>query len=178
MTIEPQSPGAAGQAQPQPFSETPQQPPGGCGRPLLIGCSMSVVLAGLLLLVLLWKAQDWMPELFRWSLDQLEQEVAERLPADLSEAERRRLAEAFDMAASAFEEGTADPAALQRLQGRLLEVAGTGSLSRRQVLELTEALRDVAGAREPPAEPEPQPDAADEEMPMASRAPLRLPRAA
>ncbi len=152
MTIEPQPPGAR---QPQPFSETPKDAPGGCGRPFLIGCALIVVLLGLLLLGFLWKARDLMPALFRWSLDQFEQQVSGSLPADLSEAERQRLADAFDAAAAAVEDGTADTAALQGLQGKLLEVARAGRLSRDEVLGLIEALEAVAGDRAPPPVEEP-----------------------
>ena len=167
MTIEPQSPGLGTERQPQPFSEAPKDPPGGCSRPLLVGCSITLVLAGLLLLVLLWKAQDWMPSLFRWSLTQFEQQISANLPPEMSEAERQRLSEAFDAAAGAVEDGTADPAALQRLQGRLLEVARGGRLSREEVLGLTEALEEVAGGGESPAEPGPDPEVGEEEMPVA-----------
>ena len=79
MTIEPQTPGAG---QPQPFSETPKEAPGGgCGKPLLVGCALVVVLFGLLLLGLMWKAKDFMPALFRWSLGTFEQQIAGSLPA-------------------------------------------------------------------------------------------------
>lgn len=151
----------AGQSpQPQPFGDQPQQPPGGCSRPLLIGCALTVVLLGLLLLGLLWKAGDLMPALFRWSLEQFEQQVTGNLPADLSEAERQRLADAFDAAAAAVEEGSADAAALQRLQGRLLDVARAGRLTRDEVLELAGALEAVAGSRAPPpVEAPPAPEA-------------------
>lgn len=165
MTIEPQRQGAE---QPQPFSETPQQPPGGCSRPLLIGCAVTVVLLGLLLLGVLWKARDLMPALFRWSLEQFEQQVVGNLGEDVSEQERQRLADAFDAAAGAVEDGTADPAALQRLQDRLLDVARSGSLDRDEVLDLVEALEDVAGQRAPPA-PEPRPAPVESPTPQASR---------
>ena len=179
MTIEPQEqdaerfrgPSAGAPDQPQPFSEQPQEPPGGCGRPVLIGCALVVVLLGLLLLGFLWKARDLMPALFRWSLDQFEQQVAANLPPDLPEADRQRLADAFDAAAASVEDGSADAAGLQRLQGKLLETARAGRLTREQVLDLTEALEAVAGQRAPPAAPEPQPDAGDESMPLANRRP-------
>ena len=166
MTIEPQ--GAGGSGQPQPFAEAPQDPPGGCSRPLLVGCSLAVVLAGLVLLVLLWKAQDLIPAAFEWALGQFEQQVEGMLPEDLGEAERRRLAEAFDAAAAAVADGSADPGALQRLQGRLLEVARAGSLSRGEVLDLIEALEEVAGERAPPpaSEPPPAAEAAPEPLPV------------
>jgi hypothetical protein len=165
MTIEPQPPGGA---QPQPFSETPQDPPGGCSRPLMIGCALTVVLLGLLLLGVLWKARDLMPVLFRWSLDQFEQQVSASLPADLSEAERQRLADAFDAAAAAVEDGTADAAALQRLQGRLLEVARAGELTRDEVIALVEALEEVARERAPPPSEEASPAAEPLPEPLAA----------
>lgn len=179
MTIEPQEEGAerfrdpasGAPDQPQPFSDQPHDPPGGCGRPVLIGCGLVVVLLGLLLLGFLWKAPDLMPALFRWSLDQFEQQVSANLPPDLSEEERQRLADAFDAAASAVEDGSADAAGLQRLQGKLLETARAGRLTREQVLDLTEALESVAGDRAPPPVREPPPDAVDEETPLAARRP-------
>ena len=186
MTDEPQSPDFTGRPvtpgesrQPQPFSEGPQEPPGGCGRPLLIGCAVTAVLLGLLLLGLLWKAGDLMPALFRWSLDTFERQVAGRLPADLGEAERQRLADAFDRVVAAVEDGTADPAALQRLQPKLLEVARSRELDREQVLELIEALEAVAGERAPPAPAEPLPESGEERVPVARRgAPTTLQPAA
>jgi hypothetical protein len=155
--------------QPQPFSEGPIEAPGGCSRPLLLGCAVTVVLLGLLLLGVLWKGRELMPALFRWSLDQFEQQVTDSLPADLSETERRRLADAFDGAAAAVEDGSADPAALQRLQGHLLGVARAGELTRDRVLELIEALEAVAGERAPPPAPEPLRDPDEGAMPLAFR---------
>ncbi len=173
MTIEPHSQGPQGQGtdQPQPFSGGPQTAPGGCSRPLLIGCAVTVVLLGLLLLGFLWKARDLMPALFRWSLDQFEQQVAGNLPAEFSDAERQRLADAFDAAAAAVEDGSADPGALQRLQGELLDVARSGRLSRRQAIGLIESLEAVAGQRAPPAAPEALPEVGEEPMPQALCAP-------
>lgn len=172
MTIEPQRPGGGADLQPQPFSEGPREAPGGCGRPLLVGCSLAVVLVGLLLLVLLFTARDWMPGLFRWSLEQFEAQVATNLPPDLGEAERQRLADAFDSAAAAVEDGSADPVALQGLQGQLLDVARSGRLSREQVRDLTEALEEVAADRAPPAEAEPAPGEDGGGFPVASRGPV------
>jgi hypothetical protein len=105
---------------------------------------------GLLLLGALWKAKEFMPALFRWSLDQFEQQIERNLPEDLTAAELERLTAAFDEAAAAVEDGTADPAGLRRLQGRLLDVARAGRLTRDQVLELIDALEGVAGGRAPP----------------------------
>ena len=168
MSIEPQSNSFGGGEQPQPFADTPQDPPGGCSRPLLVGCGLAVVLVGLVLLVLLWKAQDIVPAAFEWALDQFEQQVEGMLPEDLSEAERQRLADAFDAAAAAVADGTADPEALQRLQGRLLEVARAGRLSRGEVMGLIEALEEVAGERAPPPAEEARPPG--EEAPPAAEA--------
>ena len=155
MTIEPEIQGAE---QPQPFAETPREAPGGCSRPFFLGCVVIVVLLGLLLLGALWKAKELMPALFRWSLDQFEQQISANLPKELSEAERERLAAAFDAAAAAVENGTADPAALQRLQGRLLDVARSGRLTRDEVLGLIEGLEGVAAERPPPPVVEPTPE--------------------
>ena len=152
--IEPQSPGAE---QPQPFSDSPKDAPGGCSKPLLVGCALIVVLLGLLLLGAFWRAKDLMPTLFGWALDQFEQQIAGSLPEDLDEAERQRLADAFDAATRAVEEGTADPVALQQLQSRLMSVARSGSLTREEVLGLVEALEAVAGERAPPPAREPAP---------------------
>jgi hypothetical protein len=164
MTIEPQT---GGGGQPQPFSETPGPAPGGCSRPLLVGCGAAVVLLGLLLLGVLWKASDFMPALFRWSLDQFERQIAGSLPAELSEGERQRLAEAFESAARAVEDGTVDPAALQRLQGVLLDTARAEQLTREEVLGLAEALEAVAGQRAPPPASEGRPEAGPAAPPLA-----------
>ncbi len=151
MTIEPT---AGGRRQPQPFAPPPETATegDGCRRSLLLGCAAAVVLAGVLLLVLLVKAGEWMPALFAWSLDQFEQQVTGNLPDDVDAAERRRLAAAFDAAAEAVADGTADPEALRRLQTILFEVARAGGeLTRDQVLELAAALEAVAGGRKAPA---------------------------
>lgn len=146
--------------EPQPFAGEPRAPAAGCGRQLMIGCGVLVVVFGVGLLVVLWKAADWMPRLFRWSMEQTEQALVARLPADLDAATRERLAAAFDGAADAVAEGRADPAALQRLQTELLAVLRAAALERDDVVRLIEVLEEVAGrpagepaapAREPPA---------------------------
>lgn len=144
------APGAGGDAQPKPFGERPEPPPGGCSSPLLVGCAAAVVLLGVLILGLLWKAGDWIPTVFRWSLEQIEREVSGRLPDGIGEEERRRLAAAFDAAADAFADGSADRDALQRLQPLLLEVLRDGELTEQQVRSLIGALEAVAAERAPP----------------------------
>lgn len=130
----------------QPFQ--PEAPRGtiGCSRIGLIGCGALVLLLGVAAMVFLMKAGD----LFAWAMAKFEAEITKALPEDFSDAERRRLQEAFAGAAEAVRRGEADTLALQRLQERLrtslLRESGQ-RLTRDEALELIEVLEAVAAGR-------------------------------
>jgi hypothetical protein len=148
----------------QPFTpDAPATTPGGCGRPLLIGCGILIVLMGIAAAVFVIKAKD----LFGWAMARFEEEVVRMLPEDLTSEERRRLDAAFDAALEAWDASEADPVALQRLQEELWQTVSRsdGKLTREQVGKLTRALERVAGIESPdePVSPKESPPEENEE---------------
>jgi hypothetical protein len=140
----------------QPFTPgAPATAPGGCGRPLLIGCGILVVLLGIAAALFVIKAKD----LFGWAMARFEEEVVQMLPDDLTAEERERLDKAFDAALEAWDANQADPVALQRLQEELWQTISrsTGKLSREDVNTLTRALEEVAGIEGPEESEETRP---------------------
>lgn len=130
----------------QPFApQGPQRTWSGGSRWALIGCGALIVLLGIGAAVFLLKAKD----LFGWMMNELEAEVMESLPANITEEEKRDLELAFDAAVAAVQEDRATPAALQELQELLREALQDGPkrLSRDEVQELIEALDRVSGRR-------------------------------
>jgi len=137
-------PGLPVQMPPQrPFAAEPAAPPGGCGKPLLIGCGLLAILLGIGAVVFVVKAKS----LLAFALDKLQAEVVAKLPEDVTPAERERLDTAFTATLQRIRTGQIDPEALQRLQTRLVAAANSASqdkLSRDEVLELTKALEGFA----------------------------------
>ena len=84
-------------------------------RVLLFGCGVVFLLVGVAAVVFLARSGD----LLARALDRHEQRLASRLPEGLPEAERTRLAWAFEDAEAAMRDGYADDAALERVQARL-----------------------------------------------------------
>ncbi|HSM52057.1 MAG TPA: hypothetical protein VLA75_11720 [Thermoanaerobaculia bacterium] len=126
---------------------TPGRPPSpsGCGRFALVGCGFSTLLLGIAAVVFLFKADD----LLVWMLRKMEAQIAEALPAEITAEERDRLHRAFGGARDAIGRGDLDPAALQRLQGKLASfgsLSGEGATGREEVLDLIAALEAVAGS--------------------------------
>ncbi|MCB1008414.1 MAG: hypothetical protein KDB94_05900 [Acidobacteria bacterium] len=146
-------PGSPVQMPPQrPFAAEPTTPPGGCGKPLLIGCGLLAILLGIGAVVFVVKAKS----LLAFALDKLQAEVVANLPEDVTPAERERLDTAFSATLGRIRKGEIDPEALQRLQARLVEATNSASqdkLTRAEVQELTLALEGFAGI-EPAAPPE------------------------
>lgn len=125
----------------EPFSAEAAQL-SGCGKPAVVGCLVLLVLVGVGLGVLAWKARD----LLVFAVGEYRTAVFEALPEDVSLEERERLGAAFDAAIAAVESGDLDPAALQGLQGALASPPRPGeALDREEVLELIRALEAVAG---------------------------------
>jgi len=145
----------------RPFSPEERPTSGGCSKPLWIGCGVLVVLLGISVIVMAFKAKD----LFAWAMGQLQSEVVAALPADVTDAERDRLEAAFVAAVARIRSGEFDAAKLQLLQGKLQEAAskaGAHQLKREDVVALTAGLEDLAGLApvpdaEPAASPPPEP---------------------
>jgi hypothetical protein len=133
-----------------PITQVPRGGPG-CGKPLLIGCGVLVLLfaAGLVTLAVEWRA------VLRGYFQVLEASLAPRLPADLTPAERDRLHRAFAGAASFDAADETKLPALQRLQRKVVLLSGSQTpLSHRDVQELAEnleALHRLPPAAAPPA---------------------------
>jgi len=137
----PVAPGAA----PAPFAPERVPAPSGCGRFALAGCGVSTLLLGIAAVVFLFKADD----LLLWTLRKMEAQIADTLPAEITAEERDRFHRAFVAARDAIGRGDLDPAALQRLQGKLASFGGrTGAArpGREEVLDLIAALEAVAGS--------------------------------
>ena len=149
----------------QPFSPGgPGPTPGGCGRPIWIGCSLVILLAGIGAMIALWNA----PNLFEWAMEKFEVEIMDSLPADVSTDQKERLSQAFAATREAVADGSADALALQSLQQKLTEriMSSGDELTEADVEEMIAALEAVAGG-ENEARPveEPGLGAVEEEAP-------------
>ncbi|MBZ0112464.1 MAG: hypothetical protein K8J08_08395 [Thermoanaerobaculia bacterium] len=138
----------------------------GCGKVALLGCGFLVLLFGIGMIVFMIKANDALI----WVFKKVEAEVEKGLPADLPAADRTRLRDAFAGLYAAVEEANVDPAALQRLQGKFMEMAPDidNGLSVEQVRELTSALERVTGESVEEPRPEDQ-EESSEPLPTADR---------
>ncbi len=142
---------------PLPFSPGRPAAPSGCGRYALIGCGFSALLLGIAAVVFLFKAGD----LFAWTLQKMEAQIATQLPADLAPEERDRLHAAFEGVRVAVQRREIDAAALQRLQTKLGATAGRPSgtrMEREEYFALIAALEAVPARPEPTAAPAPPAD--------------------
>lgn len=129
-----------------PFHPGQPRPPGGASRtrPLLIGCGAALILLGIAAVVLVVK----LPEFVDWMFARLEGQILAKLPADVTPEERQRLDQAFDAAAQAIGERTADPVKAEALNSVLMDFAQAGrKITREDVLKLTQALEEVAGKK-------------------------------
>ncbi len=157
---------------PEPFAAGPVSPKlpsaggSGCTKVGLLGCGVLILLFGLGMMVLMFKAND----LMSWVFGKLEAEIERGLPADLTPAERERLDQAFTAFYAALESGEIDPSALQRLQGKLMELSADieSGLTREQVNDLSRSLEGVAGLESAPG---PADEAPSEEAPSEEVAP-------
>jgi hypothetical protein len=139
-----------------PITQVPRGGPG-CGKPLLIGCGVLVLLfaAGLITLVVEWRA------VLRGYFQVLETSLAPRLPADLTAAERDRLHRAFAGAPSFDAADETRLPALQRLQRKVVLLSGSQEpLSHRDVRELAEDLEALHRPPQPVSPASPIPPAA------------------
>ena len=145
-------------AAPQPFASAPIEPRGGgCGKPAFVGCGVALAVLGVVGVLFLLKAKD----LLVWSLEKAKTGITANLPADVTPADRERFETAFAAAASKIRAGEMDPAALQRLQRRLMQAVQKpqGQLTREEFLALTSAFEQLGGLAPPVGEPAPAPAA-------------------
>ncbi len=128
----------------EPFSPQGPRPRwAGGSRRALIGCGALILLLGIGSMVFLLKAKD----IFGWMMGELEAEIEESLPANITEQERTELSRAFDAAIETVQEDRVSPEGLRDLQGMFRDALGDEPkrLSREEVQELIEALDRVSG---------------------------------
>jgi len=150
---EPQAPLPPLPALPEPFAPAPRplrRP--GCGRGALIGCGVLLVLFGIGAVTLALNAN----RMLAWVFQRLEAQVTEKMPPDVTPAERARFSAAFADLYRALEEGKVDPVAVQPLQRELFAVSTEidRGLTREQVQRLTEAAERAAGHPVAPGQPD------------------------
>lgn len=134
----------------------------GIDRRVLYGCGIGCLVIGGLVVLVLGAFVLRGASVLRWALLVSEDVLAEAAPEDWSDTDRRRLEQAALQAATAVEEGRADPEALDELRRRLmtcLRRARAGELDRRDLEGLIDALETV--------------DREEEASPARSRPPLR-----
>src|SRR5688572_9503596 len=149
---EPTSPPVA----PQPFASAPIEPrAGGCGKPVFVGCGVVLVLLGIAGVLFVVKAKD----LLVWSLEKAKGGITAKLAPDVTAADRERFETAFAAAASNIRAGKMDPAALQRLQRRLMQAVDPqgGQVAREEFLDLIRAFEELGGLAPPAPEAVPTP---------------------
>lgn len=145
---EPQIPTPPGSQSPppsRPFTGEPKRVAGGgCGRPLLVGCGVLVVLLGVAAIVFVAKAKD----LLAWTMRELQQQVVVALPDDVTAEERARLDSGFEASLERIYAGEVEPPALYALQRQLMNAAEKSqakTLTRDDALDLLSALERVGG---------------------------------
>ena len=142
---------------PEPFAPAPRPLRGpGCGRGALIGCGVLVLLFGVGAVALALNAN----RMLGWVFHRLEAQVVEKMPADVTPAERARFSAAFAELYRVIEDGKVEPAAVQPLQRELFAISTQvdRGLTREQVLRLTEAAERASGhGAAPAASPVPAP---------------------
>jgi hypothetical protein len=119
---------------------------------VLIGCGAVLLLLAAGLMLMIFNA----PKLVQWSFTMMEQDIMGRLGSDVTPEDRAHLAAAFKDARKAMGTTQIDLSKVQAFQNKIMEVAPAArKLSRKDVLELTRLLEDLAGkkpAPEPPAQ--------------------------
>jgi hypothetical protein len=134
---------------PSPWNPTPTRARGGpgCSKPLLMGCGVLILLLGIGAVIFLVK----MPSIVQWWFEKLETTLEQRLPNDVTPAEKARFHAAFESARRALASGSVDASRMQPFQSRLLSVGSSEQrMSHAQLHDLTVALEGLAGkAAEP-----------------------------
>lgn len=150
---------------PAPFNPTAVQSGGrrGCSKPMVVGCLIILLGGGIAALGVSYYVLTHFPSILHHSFAKLEEELLAIMPADVTPEERQRLHEAFNSAGAAMAHAMAhpdklDPVRFNRLQTELFGVSRKGkSLTRADVLRLTEALEGLEAKPVPTALPAPPP---------------------
>jgi uncharacterized membrane protein len=129
---------------------------GGCGKPVVIGCLVVLVLVGIGLVAGFVYLSRHYDQLMNMSLRQSETQIFAQMPEDVPPEERERLRAAFEGARQAYSTRELQEVAQegQQVQFKLLELVRKGSsMTREDIQELTEMLEKLAGtAGEEPTE--------------------------
>ena len=140
---------------PQPADPAPRRK--GCALPVVLGCGCLTVLGGIGLVLMVSNARG----LIEWQLRPLRRAVESGLPREIDEAERGRIAAAFEELPDALTSGRLEPGRVWRFQRQLAEAAAAaqaGTLDRAQAMALLAALEQLvaeAGERAPERAPRP-----------------------
>jgi hypothetical protein len=156
--------------EPTPFGRPLEPRPArrGCGKPVMIGCGVLLVLLGIAAILLIANARRFSGALLGWSLANLEKQIFAAMPPEVTPEERERLRAAFAAALTTLRSGRFDPQrhpeVLSQVQSEMMQIATSqGKITREDVLDLTRALEAIAAgapADEQPAggtEPAPAP---------------------
>lgn len=135
----------------------PQQPRArsGCGKPVVIGCVSALLLAAIAALAAFYFIGKDPNRVFRWSLDTMEKGLMGQMSPEVTAAERQRLSAAFDSVGEGLETKRVEPAELQNLNFKILEISRKGPLSSEAVRQLTEDLEALAAGEPGGGEPNP-----------------------
>lgn len=165
----------AGAPFPRPFDAAPKSLPGGCSKPVFVGCAVILVVIGILGIVFVANAKRFLA----WTFGQVESQIVAALPEEVTAEERARLERGFDAAVAKMQSGTVETPALYALQSQMMsaaEKAQNKQLTHDDVLDLLSALERVGGLLEPEAgegeggPPAPAPAPATEDSPEAQPA--------
>jgi uncharacterized membrane protein len=135
----------------QPITPGPAPAPpksGGCSKPVIIGCLVLLVLAGVALVGIFVYVSRNYGKLMDMSLTQTEAQIFAQMPKDVTPTERERLRDAFEGARQAYKTRDLQEIAqqAQTIQFKLLELVRKGNdMTRQDVLDLTEMLERLEG---------------------------------
>ncbi|HKV12042.1 MAG TPA: hypothetical protein VJ725_28110 [Thermoanaerobaculia bacterium] len=135
----------------QPITPGPAPVPGktgGCGKPVVIGCLVVLVLVGIGLVGIFVYVSKHYDQIMNMSLRQTEAQIFAQMPEDVTPQERERLRAAFEGARQAYATRELQDVAQQgqQVQFKLLELVRKGNnMTRQDILDLTEMLERLAG---------------------------------
>jgi len=122
---------------------------------MVVGCLVVLLGGGIAALGGLYYVATHLPSILHHSFAKMEEELLAIMPPEVTPEDRQRLHQAFNSARTAMAHpDKLDPARLNRLQTELFGVSRKGkSLTRADVLKLTEALEGLEAKPVPPAPP-------------------------
>ncbi|HEV2854853.1 MAG TPA: hypothetical protein VHC97_18820 [Thermoanaerobaculia bacterium] len=129
-----------------PFDPAARPRPGGCPKPLIIGCVAVLLIGGLALLAGIFFVAKNASTVLQWSVNKMEEGVLKELPSDVTQDERDRLRQAFADVSEGLKSGRIPPDKFQPVQFKILEIVQKkNKVTRQDVQELTELLERTAG---------------------------------